>query len=112
MKGVSKAKLQKKVSKSDLEGVTRDPEDLINELESLRGNLRKLGVIIDDTEIITHILPKLPEEYQNTIENMKTNQMTIFKMLTIKIIWYNLLAKYNKMNVQYNQKERKESDKH
>ena len=61
MTGASKKRLQKKLSKCKLDDVTRDPEDWITELESLRVKIRKLGVIIDDTEIITHIMPNLPE---------------------------------------------------
>ena len=47
--------------KSELDDVTRDQEDCITELELLRGNLRKLGVIIDDVKMITHILSNLTE---------------------------------------------------
>ena len=38
----------KKIAKRELDGVTRDPQDLITELELLRGNLQILVVIIDD----------------------------------------------------------------
>ena len=59
--------LQKKISKFELDDVTRDPEDWIAELELLRGDLQKLGFIIDDVEIMTHILSNLPEEYKNIV---------------------------------------------
>ena len=44
----SKTILRNKFAISELDGVTRDPEDWITEIELLRGNVRKLGVIIDD----------------------------------------------------------------
>ena len=61
MKGESKTRLRKTFAKSELYDVTRDPEDWITELELLRGDLRKLVVIIDDMEMMTHILSNLPE---------------------------------------------------
>ena len=107
MEGASKTRLQKKWSKCKLDDVTRDPEDWITELESLRVKIRKLGVIIDDTEIITHIMPSLPEEYNNFIENFKGKWYDNIDMLTIKIIWDKIAAKYNKMNAKYNKNKGK-----
>ena len=50
-----------KFAKSELDDVTRDPEDWITKLEFLRGDLQKLGVIINDVEIMTHIMSNLLE---------------------------------------------------
>ena len=61
MSGEPKTILQNKFAKIKVDDVTRDPEDWITELELLRGDLRKLGVIIDDVKIMNHILSKLPE---------------------------------------------------
>ena len=61
MTGPPKAILHKKFSKIEIDDVTRDPEDLITEIKLLRGDLRKLGVIIDDMEMITQLLSNLPE---------------------------------------------------
>ena len=35
---------------------------------TIERQLKNLGVKIYDVEIMTHILPNLPEEYENTIE--------------------------------------------
>ena len=43
---VSKTRIRKKLLKSDLDDVTRDPEDWITKLELLRGSLKKLVVIV------------------------------------------------------------------
>ena len=44
------------ICKSELDDVSRDPEYWITELELLRGDLQKMEVIIDDLEIIAHIM--------------------------------------------------------
>ena len=61
MTGLSKIILRKKIAKNELDDVKRDPKDWINELEMQRGGVLKLGVIIDDVELMTHILSNLPE---------------------------------------------------
>ena len=68
--GDSKTNLHNKFAKIELDDVTRDPEDWIAKLELFRGDLRKLGVIIDNVEMMTHILSNLPEEYNNMIGNL------------------------------------------
>ena len=60
MEGASKTRIQKEFAKSELYDATREPEDWITELELLRGDLRKLRVIIDDVEMPTQILSNLP----------------------------------------------------
>ena len=37
----------------------------------MRGDLRKLVVIIDDVEMMTHVLSNLTEEYENIVENLE-----------------------------------------
>ena len=59
--GSSQTILRKKFVKIELDYVTRDFEDWITEIELLRGDSQKLGVIIDDIEMMTHILSDLPE---------------------------------------------------
>ena len=54
--GASKTKLCKKFAKVELYDSTRYPDEWITELELLRKYLQTLGVIIDDVEIMTHIL--------------------------------------------------------
>ena len=61
MPGSHKTRLHKKSPKSDLDNVTRDPEYCITEIELLRGNLIKLGGMIDYVEMATHILSNLPK---------------------------------------------------
>ena len=71
MISASKTILWNKFTKCELDDVTRDPEYWITELELLREDLRKLGVIIDGAEIMTHILSNLTEGYKNIFENLE-----------------------------------------
>ena len=86
MTGASKTILCKKCAKSKFNDVTRDPEDWIIEIELFRGNLGKLGVIIDYVEMMTLILYNLPEEYDSTVENIEDKLYEHIDMLTIEII--------------------------
>ena len=83
--GASKKILRKKSAKYKLYDVTRGPEDWTAELELLRGYLLKFGVIIDDVEIMTHILSNLPEEYNKMVENLEDELDDKIDMFAIKI---------------------------
>ena len=107
MSGASKTRLQKKFVESELYDITRDLEDCIAELELLRGDLWKLGFIIDDVEMMTHIISNLPEGYENIVENLEEELYDDIGMLTNKIFWDKLSYKYNRMNAQSNQSEAK-----
>ena len=65
--GDSKTRLHKKFAKYKLDNVTRNPKEWIIELELPRGNLQKLDADIDDSEMITHVLSNLPEEFQTIV---------------------------------------------
>ena len=69
----------------------------------MRDNLRKLGVIIDDVEIMNHKLPKLPEGYNDIVENLQYKLDDDIDMLTTEIIPDKLSAKNDRMNVRSNQ---------
>ena len=69
--GASKKRICKKFAKSELGDVTMDPEDWIKEIELLRGDLQRLGVIIDDVEMMIHILTNKPEEYKSIVEKLE-----------------------------------------
>ena len=60
--GVSKKILSNKIAKCEMEDVTRNPKEWITRIKILRGNLRKLDIQIYDSEMMTNILYKLPEE--------------------------------------------------
>ena len=67
MIGASKTIIRRKSAKSVLYDVTRDPEEWISKLELLRGDLRKLGFIIDDVEMVTQIPSNLPKEHDKFV---------------------------------------------
>ena len=49
---------------------------------------------------MTHILSNLPEYYDNIVENLEYRLDDDIHMLAIKIIWYKLSAKYDRMNAR------------
>ena len=60
-------------------------------------------VIIDNVEMMTHILSNLTEGYYNIVKNMEDELYEDIDMLTIEIIWDKLSAKYDIMNALSNQ---------
>ena len=91
-------------------GITRDPEDWITEIKLLRGNLQILIVIIDNLEVMTHILSNLPEKYENIIENIDDGLDDGIDTLTIERIRDNSLAKYDQMTAQSETKNSREDE--
>ena len=104
MTGAYKTRRCKKFVKSELDGTARDPDDYIANLELLRRNLIKLGFIIDDVEMMTHILSNITEYYKNTAENLEYKLDDEVYPLTIEMIRDRLSEKLNIMNVRYNKK--------
>ena len=111
MRGAIKTRLCKKFSKSELDDVTRDSEQGIAQLELLRCDLQKLGIIIDDVEMMTHVLSNLTEEYKNVVETFEKKMDDDINILTMERIRDKLSARYDRMNTWSNQNEGKESDK-
>ena len=58
----------------------------------------KLDVHIDDSEIITHILLNLPEEYQNNVQILEEKWDDTDDPLTIDIICDKLSVKFEPIN--------------
>ena len=71
MTGASKTRIHKRLSKRELDDVTMDPEYWIIELKLFPVYILKMGVIIDDVEIMAHILSNLPKKYKRIIEKLK-----------------------------------------
>ena len=63
--------------------------------------------MIDDVEMMTHILSNLPEEYNNIVENLEYELDDEIGMLNLEIIWDKVSAKYDRMNVWSNKNEGK-----
>ena len=103
----SKIRLCDKSTKIELDDVTRDTEEWITVLELLRGNLRKLGDIIDYVENLDHIPSNLPKEYNNIIKKLEYELYYDIDMLAIKRIWDKLSSNYDIMNEISNQNEPK-----
>ena len=52
-------------------------------------------------------MPNLPEEYENSIENLSDKLYDNIDMLNINRIWDKIADKYNKMNAKYNKNKGK-----
>ena len=67
-------------------------------------------VIIDNLEVMTHILSNLPEKYENIIENIDDGLDDGIDTLTIDRIRDNSLAKYDQMTAQSETKTSREDE--
>ena len=106
----SKTRLCNKCSKWELDDITRNPKEFITNLRVLRGDLRKLDVQIDDSEVMTHILSNLPEEYQNIVETIEYKLDYEENPLAIDRIHDKLSVKYYRMNEQSTMKTSREDE--
>ena len=94
----SKTRLRKKFAKFKLYDITRNPEEWVTELDLLRGDLQKLYVHIDNSEIMTHILSNLPEEYQTAVEILEEKLYYKDDSLTIEKIREKNSVGFDSMN--------------
>ena len=46
---------------------TRNPKEMTTKLKLPRGDIWKVDVHIDDSEMMTYVLSNLPEEYQTIV---------------------------------------------
>ena len=78
--------------------VNKKSQEWITELELLRGDLPKLNVSIDDSEMTTHILSNLPEEYKAIVEVLEDELYEKYHPLTFESICDKILVKFDQMN--------------
>ena len=104
-------KITEEIRKTRVRLCQKNPEDWITQLELLRDNLRKLGVIIDDVKMMTHILSNLTEEYENIVETLEEELDNDIDMLTIERILDKISSKYNIMNAWSNKTKGEQSEK-
>ena len=97
-------KIIQKLLKSALYDVTKDQEYWITNIELLRGDLKKLGVNIDDVEVMNHIMSNLSKQHKRIIEIIKDKLDNHIDMLIIEITQSKLSSKYHRINARSNQK--------
>ena len=71
-----------------------------------------MDVHIDDSEMMTQIMPNLPEEYQNTVDILEYKLDDEEYPLTAKNVFDKLLVKYDRMNKQSRPKMSRECEKY
>ena len=70
-----------------------------------------MGIKIDDSEMMTHIIQNLPEEYQNMVQMIKYRLDDEDNCLTIERIGDKHLIKYDQMDEQSRPKTSREYEK-
>ena len=97
------------MAKWKIDDITRNPKEWITEIKLIRGDLKKLDWHIDDSEMMTHILSNLPEEYHTIMEILEDKLDGKFTPLTIdKYPWQafseNWLNKQTNRNKAFNKR--------
>ena len=105
---VFKDKTLEKIAKIELEDITRDPKEWNTELELLWGDLQELDAKIDDMEIMTYIIPNLPQACKIIEKKLEEKLDDEDYPITIKNICGKFLVKYNLMNVWTETKKEEE----
>ena len=103
--------IHKKFSKCGLYDVIISPKEWIAELGLLREDLQNLDVHIDNSEITTHIISNLTEEYQNIVEIIYGDLDDEDNQLTIEMIRDKLSVNYDQMNKNPRPKISRENEK-
>lgn len=66
--GAAKVQLKQEFHQLKLTSVDEDPDAWITQLELKRRRLKTLGAVIEDDDLILHILNHLPKEYETVVE--------------------------------------------
>ena len=66
--GAAKVQLKQEFHQLRLNSVEEDPDIWITQLELKRRRLKTLGAVIDEDDLILHILNHLPKEYETVVE--------------------------------------------
>ena len=90
----NKVQLRKQFNSSKLSDVLKDPDEWITKLEILRKRLKKMGTIINDEDLMIHILNNLPMEYDNVVEAMERKLDDVNNPLDILTLRDELVLKF------------------
>ncbi len=66
--GATKVQLKQEFHQLKLSSVEEDPDTWITQLELKRRRLKNLGAVIDDDDMILHVLNHLPKDYETGVE--------------------------------------------
>ena len=77
--------------------LSEDPKNVIRELQDKARQLERMhGLVKSDSDIIDKVLANLPEEYENTVENLRNIERSS-GTLEMKQVKDQLGAKYNRL---------------
>ena len=66
--------LEKKFTETYLDNIEQDPEDFVEDLLTMRAQIAKASkqiITIDDDKFMRHVMTSLPEEYNETVKELK-----------------------------------------
>ena len=78
--------------------MTRNTSEWITDIELLRKDLQKLDEHIEESEMMTHILSNLPEEYHTIMEIIEDKLDDKYYPPTIERIRDKLSVKFDQIN--------------
>ena len=102
-----KVSLLKEFADSKLDDVESDPDTWYNELATLRQQLKKVGTLKSDEDMMVHILNNLPKEYENTVELCERRIGLATDPLTLDDLRAELRSKYKRLT-KANDKKKEE----
>ena len=89
----------------------QDSDEWITELERIRTRLRSLRSVIDDTDLIIHILNNLTPEYDNVVENIENRLGEDYNKIELEEVRQRLRTKHQRLNVIRNKFENEDEEK-
>ena len=97
-----KIMLQREFHQSHLTGITKNPDDWIEELEILRARLETLEVIISDEDLILQVLEGLPKDYDMIVTLLnaryKVDDLDVSTLREELMMHHERLNRYKKNN--------------
>ena len=95
-----KIMLRREFHQSRLIGITKSPDDWIEELEIIRARLEALGVIIDDDDLVLQVLEGLPKEYDMLVALLnaryKVDDLDVSSLREELMMYHERLNRYKK----------------
>ena len=95
-----KIMLRREFYQNRLIGITKSPDDWIEELEIIRARLEALGVTIDDDDLVLQVLEGLPKEYDMLVALLnaryKINDLDVCSLRGELMMYQERLNRYKK----------------
>ena len=98
----NRAEKKLEFAQSKLTDWTKDPDEWLDELETIRADLDLMGSPINDEDFKIHVLNNLPKEYESIVEKLIPD----IKILDVNDLREELQSKYQRI-IKYSDQEEK-----